>query len=359
MAGRLLNTMALAELRYVSTVNPEDHTVPSDRFAESLGGIQKILDLIPTLSEDDDSGRNSKSKTTGTTVRVFVGAPSFGNFCLPLEIKPLANDLYYGSSGQHLVSDFWKILLAIKNKDSNTIGEIIPEELNFKHVLRAIKAVFNSFDQEYLLELNDRQSMHRISSNEIESPFQQLYNRFASEVATFPVFLGNVTKINFKNKTVSLTDPKTNKLVTFPYWEEHEQVLKDSARKFVEVHGEIHKDEADNITKVKNLINIIPVDLTDMNIKDLLPPFLEPNNLANVSVTIELSESKSVYFGTYEDLEIFAGGLSRASIESEIRSEISVLWRDLVQERYTELTPYAQHIKETLQELFKETSYGV
>ena len=359
MAGRLLNTMALAELRYISAVNPEDHTVPSDRLAESLGGIQKILDLIPTLFEDDNYGRISKSKTTGTTFRVLVGAPSIGSFCLPLEIKPLANDLYNSRYGQNLVSDFWEILLAIKNKESNKIGEIITDEANVKHMLRAIKAVFNSFDQEYLLELNDTQSKHQISSAEIESPFQQLYYSLASEVAIFPVFLGNVTKINFKSKTVSLTDPKTNKLVTIPYREEQEQVLKDSARKLVEVHGEIHKDEADNITEVKNLIKIIPVDLTDMNIKDLLPPFLEPNNLTNVSVTIELSESKSVYYGTYEDLEIFAGGHSRESIESEIRSEISVLWRDLVQERYTDIAPYAQRIKETLQELFKETSYGV
>lgn len=184
-------------------------------------------------------------------------------------------------------------------------------------------------------------------------------NRHNAGLAIFPAFIGEVNAINFNTKTVSLAVPQTSILVYIHYLEEHEQILIESTGKLVEVHCDVHKDEAGNITKVKNLRSIIPVDLTDMNIKDLLPPFLEPNNLANVSVTIELSESKSVYYGTYEDLEIFAGGHSRASIESEIRSEISVLWRDLAQERYTDLTPYAQHIKKTLQELFKETSYGV
>ena len=105
--------------------------------------------------------------------------------------------------------------------------------------------------------------------------------------------------------------------------------------------------------------NFVPVNLTDMNIADLLPPFLVPKNITNSTVSVELSESKSVYYGTYEDLEIYAGGHSRASIKNEIRTEISVLWKDLVHERYTRLAPYAQSLKEKLQELFKENLDGV
>lgn len=179
-----------------------------------------------------------------------------------------------------------------------------------------------------------------------------------SEESVFPAFLGEVNKINFKTKTVSLSD-STKKLVNLRYKDEQERILIDSARKLVEVHGDIRKDSSGKILKVEKLTKFVLVDLTDMRIQDLLPPFLEPRNLTNSNVIIELSDNQSVYYGTYDELEIYAGGHTRASIESEIRSEITVLWKDLVRERYTKLSPYAHLLKEKLRVLFKEKSDGL
>lgn len=179
-----------------------------------------------------------------------------------------------------------------------------------------------------------------------------------TEESLYPAFLGEVNKINYKSKTVSLSDSTTKRLVSVRYKDEQERVLTDSASKLVEVHGDIHRDSSGRILKVENLTEFVPVDLTDMKIQDLLPPFLEQRNAIDSKVTIELSDNKSVYFGTFEELEIYAGGHTRASIESEIRSELTVLWKDLVRERYTNLSPYAQSLKEKLSVLFKEKPDG-
>ncbi len=179
-----------------------------------------------------------------------------------------------------------------------------------------------------------------------------------SEESVYPAFLGEVNKINYKSKTVSLSDPTTKCLVSVRYKDEQERVLTESASKLVEVHGDIHRDSSGTILKVENLTEFVPVDLTDMKIQDMLPPFLEQRNAIDSKVTIELSDNKSVYFGTFEELEIYAGGHTRASIESEIRSELTVLWKDLVRERYTNLSPYAQSLKEKLSVLFKEKPDG-
>ena len=197
-----------------------------------------------------------------------------------------------------------------------------------------------------------------ISSNDIEKPNEKNSSQIDSELGLYPVFIGVVSRINLKERIVALAVPDTRQNVSIPYMCEHERVLFDSARKLVEVHCDVYKDGSDRIRKLRNLSRFVPVDSTDMKIEDLLPPFLEPKNIANSIVNIELTDNESFYRGTYEDLDILAGGYSRAGIESEIRSEISVLWKDLVREKYTKLSPYAQSLKEKLHHSFREKLNG-
>lgn len=197
-----------------------------------------------------------------------------------------------------------------------------------------------------------------ISANDIEKPNEKICSRIDAELGLYPVFIGVVSRINLKKRVVALTVPDTKQNVSIPYTCEHERILVDSARNLVEVHCDVYKDGSDKIRKLENLSRFVPVDVTDMKIEDLLPPFLEPKNIANSIVNIELTDNESFYRGTYEDLDILAGGYSRAGIESEIRSEISVLWKDLVREKYTKLSPYAQSLKEKLHRSFKEKFDG-
>ena len=358
MVENINDTAATVELRYVSTKSPEEQAVPSWRLIESICGIEKFLKLILTIY-DGEADRDDSSRRTKTSVKILAGTPAPFSFSFPLTIIPSKEGSISPSSVLQITSRFWKILSAIRDGNVEEINELIPRETDQKQILRAIKSIFNSFDQDFQLELKDSLHKKLISSVKIKKPYERICNRLVSEIAIFPVFLGEVSKINFKNMMVSLTVPKTNQLVTLPYRDEQEQILIESGRKLIEVHGAVHKDNTNNITKVEKPTNFIPVNLTDMNIADLLPPFLKPKSINNSNVTIELSETKSVYYGTYEDLEIYAGGHSRASIESEITSEISVLWKDIVHEQYTRLSPYAQSLKDKLQGLFKENLGGV
>ena len=351
--------VASVELHYVSARRSEEHAVPFNRVKESVEGCRRVLELIATLHGEAKSNRNSLASSKKTSVEVFLKTPQPGSICLPVECIAGAKDLFASSSSKQLETKFWNILSAVNNENLQEIRNYIPCETNLKRVLSEIESIFNSFDEDYQLILKDTRSKCQIRSDSIGKSHQKIWQQMDSEESVFPAFLGEVNKINFKNKSVTLSDPTTKLSVSLQYKDEQERVLIDSAREFVEVHGDVYKDSSGKILKVKNLTEFVPVDLADMRIQDLLPPFLEPRDAINSKVTIELSDNKSVYFGTFDELEIYAGGHTRASIESEIRSEITVLWKDLVRERYTNLSPYAQLLKEKLSALFKEKSDGV
>lgn len=353
-----LDTVASVELHYVSAEKSREHAVPSRRVVESLEGIKKVLDVITTLSEDGQSGRDGTGKKSKAPVEVMVRTPKRGSFCLPVDIVVGDQDLFSSTSEKELQSKFWRIVSAVKDNNTSDFMEVLPDVSNQQKVLTAIKRIFNSFPQDSSLVLKDTTNRYQISSNDIEKPYEKICSRINPELGLYPVVIGEVSRINFRNRRVTLTIPDTKQSVSIPYMGEHERILFDSARKLVEVHCDVYKDGLDRIRKLENLSRFVPVDSTDMKIEDLLPPFLEPKNIANSKVNIELTDNESVYCGTYDDLDILAGGYSRASIESEIRSEISVLWKDLVREKYTKLSPYAQSLKEKLHHSFKEKLAG-
>ena len=112
MVDSLLNTEPSVELRYVSTTNQEEHTVPSSRLVESITGIEKIFELISTLY-DDELATDKTNRRTKKSVRVLVSTPSSGSICIPLAIMPSSKELFSERSGQQLTSIFWRILSAI------------------------------------------------------------------------------------------------------------------------------------------------------------------------------------------------------------------------------------------------------
>lgn len=348
-----IKTIAPIELHYGSTSPSDEHVVSARLVTESLKGLKKALEVIH-MSSDDIGGKRKR-----TSIELYIQAVTPGSVCLEVGWKNTSADTFSQQASIQHSERFWDVLNAIAKGNKRKVNALIPDKDLQNMLFAATKKIFNSFSHEKPLILTDGLNSSKISTAAISQSYDQVWNKRRMDLAIFPVLIGRVSAISFKNRNVTFTIPQTMRTVSINYLEEHEDILVQSARELVEIHCDVTIDEFGAIRKVEDLREFVPVDLKDMKIEDLLPSFLEVKGKFDSSVKIELCDDQSVYYGTYEPLEIYAGGHSRASIESEIRSELSVLWKDIVKESDENLSVLARLMKQKLFSMFREKSDAV
>ena len=348
-----LRTIATVEFHYGSTSRTDEHIVSASRVTESLEGFKKALEVIQTSAD------GSSSKRKRASIEVYIQAVSPGSVCLEVGWKNTSAEKFSPQATIQQSDRFWDVMNAIAKGNKRKVNALIPGKDLQEMLFAATKKIFNSFSHEIPLILTDGRNRSRVSTATISQSYDQVWNNRKLDLATFPVLIGRVSAISFKNRKVTFAIPQNMKTVSLNYLKEHEEILVQSARELVEIHGDVTIDEFGAIRKVEDIREFVPVDLTDMKIEDLIPTFLEVKGKFDSSVKIELCDDQSVYYGTYKPLEIYAGGHSRASIENEIRSELSVLWKEIVKESDENLSYLARSMKQKLYSMFREKSDAV
>ena len=191
-------------------------------------------------------------------------------------------------------------------------------------------------------------------SHALASVLKTLISRLNIFAKFQPCMIGEIKAVDTMARTAAITDHKTQRKIAISYEECLDRVLAANKSKFVEIIGKIRIDSHNNPISISLVSDIIPVDIRDIGITDVLPSNLIMTSSAEPVIRVELNEDKRFYSAELENLNIFACGYTRAELEENLKESVDICWDEFVREDDSDFAISAQTLRRMLLNAFRE-----
>ena len=120
----------------------------------------------------------------------------------------------------------------------------------------------------------------------------------------------------------------------------------------MQVVGTSDLDDEGNPSRITDVQEVHAVNVDDIDVIELLPANIKPNELNNLRVKVELSEDKQTYYAILPELGVELAAYTRPDLVSALEAEIAFLWKNIAMEDDDALAPKARVLKAHLNKLF-------
>ncbi|KPF46164.1 hypothetical protein [Rhizobium sp. AAP43] len=332
------------------------HVIPVQNLIQALEGLQRTIHLVAMMRE----GREVRTRARVTRdieerFQLHCEIPEEGSYYQPTFIAEKDQSLFSLDEAAAVAELTRSLLKSVATGDEEDFRKAVVDSAFRTPLLSSLGKMFGGQGGHYRLSVEDRSGHVIVDSLSAINGLERLrLARLSPD--THSIVTGYFTKIDFKERKLSLLIPSTGRLISCLYVEEIEPALLENARDLIQVVGTIELDEDGNPQRITDVQEVHPVNTDDIDLIELLPDYLKSNELNNLRVTVELSEDKQTYFGKLDDLGINQAAYTRSDLIEALEAEIDFLWKNVAREDDDNLAPKAQLLKSRLRTLFKEYS---
>lgn len=332
------------------------HVLPAQNLIQALEGLQRTIHLVAMMNE----GREVRTRVRVTRdienrFKLHCQIPKQGSFYQPTFIAEQNQNLSSLDEIKEVANITRNLLVSIAKGDDQTFKKTIVDSAFRTPIIASLGKMFGARGGNYRLSVEDKVGTVIVDSSSAAEALERLRQARLSP-DTHSIVTGFFNKVDFKERKLSLLIPSTGRLISCLYEEDIEPSLLEYARDLIQVVGTIELDEDGNPLRITDVQEVHPVNTDDIDIIELLPDYLKPNELNNLRIVVELSEDKQTYLAKLDVLDIDQAAYTRSDLVDALEAELAFLWDEVAQEEDNNLTPKARLLKAELKRLFKDIS---
>lgn len=336
------------------------HSAPAAVLVRLLQNAQLAFDLIGVHVE----GREIKHRAripaaTSQRFQLICEIPQSGSYAMPVTVGQAGGlfDLDLGLVHQ-AYAVFRSLVHAVSAQDAASVATALPDERIRRRVLESVKAMAPQAESNWRLALHD-------DADVVFATFDADIPAFVDRILipqeqreTGRVITGELKRIDFAERKLTLIYPPTSKELACIYDEDIEDLLYARRRDLIQVTGRVLLDEEGAPKEI--------IDVTDIRDLDLSPLILDAIHFGGLriqaspplSVEPALDDTQQLLCVEQRDLGIDVFAPSRELLVVELNEQLAMLWREYALAPDTELDDKAKVLKQALLARFAEVSHA-
>lgn len=344
----------------IRLTNDEDgiHEVPADILARTLSGMQQLVYLIATAQEHRTIGvRFRLSQDIQQRYSLNCRIPQPGSYAMPLSLGSGEWDTSLFTNYSELLGKIESLFEAIQQRNPKFLLDIFPDGKVRNRALREVRKLLPKPGEGWKF------GFQRENNSEIllapDSAIATIDRELAqdSPEETVMTVTGELIRIDFDKRTVVLRYPPTYTEIDCVYVDELEETMIENRRGLIQATGQFTLDSEGNPTKLTNVTQLEPVDLSPISLKIVYWQGREFRFNQPLILQPELDEESSqLYVVEAPDLTLFAYAQTREQLLQEIGEQIAFMWDTYVKESEDKLAPDALRLRQRLLEDVWEVS---
>lgn len=342
----------------IEGIETKNHRVSSEILIRVVEGFQKIAWILGANSEGKNFDKRFRpSDEIKEKHKLEWGIPQLGSYVLPVYF------LEEQEPGVSRESDLLKmnnIFSAISQNDSHLLRDVLPDSRLRERLLVALKGLLPQRFDNWQLKYTYRDLKPAVLNSESHvTAVEWLSESISGELNETLIIKGELLKVDFEAKKVTVRYPPTKCPLECYYCSEIEDTILESRKGIIEVTGKFVLDENGHPKTLTEVTTIQPVDLSKIVLNTI-----EGENYKLVlsqplviTPTLDL-ETSQIYTAVYEALSIHAFGYTREELLESLIQQIFFVWEEFGSDKVStaSLTENAIILQKNLRDFFQENS---
>lgn len=339
------------ELRFEGS-KPEENQVPVEILTQVLNGMQKTIYLLAMHHEKVQVVRRAVPPSDiRQRYEVLCSPLARGSLVVPVTVGDPQADLFAPEAISFVVNLFQKTGEIVSSMKLQDLIDLIPDRLMRTRVVESFRSMAPKSGSGWKLHVTSAGREFSLSEG-LQVTVKSFLKR--SEEEAVQTVTGQLIKIDFSERKVTILYPVTNRELDCFYDESIKELLLENRREMIQVTGRVILDDNDLPTRIIDVENISELDLSPFHLSEFQYPdrtivFDPPRNLIP-----HLDETRQLICLDSPDLGISVFAPTREELLEELREEIETIWCEYVLERDEVLTQEARELKARLAASLRE-----
>jgi len=345
------STRAIATIRLT---NDDDgaHEVPADVLARTLAGMQQLVYLIATAQEQKQiKTRFRLSQEIQQRYGLNCRIPQTGSYVMPLSLGSNDVDASFFTNYSQLLGKVDILFSAIQQGNSAPLFDVFPDGKVRNRALREVRKLLPKPGEGWKFGFQQGSNPEIVLAP--DSAIATIDKELAQDSPedTVMTVTGELIRIDFDKRTVVLRYPPTRTEIECVYVDELEETMIENRRELIQATGQFTLDNEGNPTKLTNVTQLEPVDLSPISLKTVHWQGREFRFSQLLVLQPKLDEESSqLYLVEASELTLFAYAQTREQLLQEIGEQIAFMWDTYVKESEDKLAPDALRLRHRLLE---------
>ncbi len=347
-----LKTMAVVRLIGQA---PDSHAIPADVLIRTLYGLQRLVYLVASDSENKKLGQRFRvADSIERQYKLVCKLPQPGSFAVPLTLERddpqqlnILSDISYVNVFQKVEDLFQAIQTGAKDGISNIFSDRTFAKRALIEVRKLLPNADDSWKLGFTYEETPEPSEVMLTKESVKHIDDWLTQESPSESVI--TITGELIKIDFDERKLYLRYPPSRQVIECIYSDEMEDTMIENRRQYVQVTGEFTVDADGNPIKLTDVTRIEPLDLSPIVLREVTYKkrmflFTEPLQFAP-----QLDEEgKQLLVIDKPDLGLNVFARTREELVEEISEQVAFLWDEFALAEEDSLTPEAQKLRNAI-----------
>ena len=348
---------AIATIRLT---NDDDgiHEVPVEVLARTLSGMQQLVYLIATAQEQRQiRTRFRLSQEIQQRYSLSCRIPEPGSYAQPIILGSGSVDSSLFTNYSELLSKVETLFISIQTGSLDPLFDVFPDGKVRNRALREVRKLLPKPGEgwKFGFRQGDRPEVLLVSDSAVAVIDRELAQDTPED--TVMTITGELIRIDFDKRTVVLRYPSTRQEIECVYVDELEETMIENRRGLMQATGQFTLDDEGNPTKLTDVTQLEPVDLSPISLKvvhwsDREFRFRQPFTL---SPSLD-EESQQLYVVEDANLTLLAYAQTREQLIQEIGEQIAFIWDAYVIASEDDLASDALRLRQRLSEVIWEVA---
>ena len=342
----------IIELRFTSPCSDQrTDTVSLDHFVRVTSALKEFIWILEYAFREEKGDFDEESDDQYMSqCDIILRQLRKGSFVASVELVD-DNDLAFD-----VKEKLFELLEAIVQEDKSALECCRLDSLLVSQFFEQVRRMFISSREAYELEVRAKDRNTTITSNAIKNSLAKKWHKKFSRKVIYPAMIGKVSAVDFERNEVSFSIPGADHVVTAELKNRFRETVIENRLKLVEVKGDVLMGSRNLPQRIKKIEHIVPLDLSDFKIEDVLPEHLRlKENVILEDIAVRLSEGQNkVYYADHEFLDLYEGAHTREALLEITRLDIEMVWKDCVKSEMGKLAPLAIPLRDNYLSVFEE-----
>jgi len=329
--------------------------VDAPTLAAALDGLQRAVYLTALYTEGRDvppRGQYPADLISRYTLR--CQRPVQGSYAIPMHF-PAPDDIHDPESVPKTVDNLTSFVDAVSRGDRKRAESLIKKPVFLSRLLKAIGALAPRQGNNYRVGLGSAGRTEVVLSEVAGRHIREMAHVDIDEPSKLTV-TGELEKIDFKRRIVTLIYPVTSKQLDCAYPPDIEDSLLEARHGYIQVSGTVILDDDGEPKEIVDVFDIRNLDdseilLSQVSCGDFLLRLHQPLRLLP-----QLTESRQLMYIEQDDLGIDVYGITREALLEDLYEQIALIWKEYVEIPPGELTGKAAALGENWREIAEKAA---
>jgi hypothetical protein len=347
--------MSQAEVEATIRLTNDDdgvHEVPADVLARALAGMQQLVYLLATAQEQRTIGvRFRLSQEIQQRYSLSCRIPQPGSYAMPIALGSGERDISLFTNYSELLDKAENLFSTIQRGNLDPLLNVFPDGKVRNRALREVRKLLPKPGEgwKFGFQRGNHPEVLLSSDSAIATIDRELAQDSPED--TVMTITGELIRIDFDKRTVVLRYPPTRTEIECVYVDELEETMIENRRALIQATGQFTLDEEGNPTKLTNVTQLEPVDLSPILLKTVHWQGREFRFKQPLILQPKLDEESSqLYVVEASELTLLAYAQTREQLLQEIGEQVAFMWDTYVKESEDCLAPDALRLRQRLLE---------